>query len=121
MHDSINDNKRGRYGLALILLALLLGACAVAHFLAHTKMDFNNRHFAVMDERTAREIRVVDFLDANLWIPLLYTGVFVGAVLWLEYRGGPRSMVWVTFVLLALPCLIYARSCLHLFFKFDMF
>jgi hypothetical protein len=88
--------------------------------MAHAKMDFNNRQFAVMDDRTMREVRVIDFLHANLWLPLLYSAVFAGSVLWLEYRGAPRWAVWGTFVLLALPCLTYARACLHIVGKFDM-
>lgn len=34
------------------------------------RWNFNHQQFAVMDERTAREIRVIDFLHAYLWFPL---------------------------------------------------
>jgi len=107
-----------RHAASSMLLVLLLGASAVADFMARTRMDMANRRFAIMDGRTVREMRVIDFIHAHLWIVIAYLAVFLAFLLWLEFRGAPRWSVWVTFIMLAVPALTYGSACLHIGNKF---
>ena len=83
-------------------------------------MDLASRRFAIMDDRTVREMSVIDFIHGHLWIVVAYVVVFLACLLWLEFRASPRWAVWVTFVVLASPVLAYARACLHIGNKFIM-
>ena len=101
-----------------MLVVLLLGACAFADFMARIRMDMASRHFAIMDDRTVRDIRFIDFMHAHLWMVIAYMVVFLGSLLWLECRAVTRWSVWVTFIVLALPALAYGSACLHIGNKF---
>ena len=81
-------------------------------------MDMASRQFAIMDDRTAREMIVIDFIHGHLWMIVAYAAVFVACLLWLEFRTTPRWAVLATFIVLALPPLAYARACLHIGNKF---
>jgi hypothetical protein len=93
-------------------------ASAFADFMARIRMDLANRQFAIMDERTVREMRVIDFIHTHLWMVIAYVAVFLACLLWLESRPMPRWSVWVTFIVLALPALAYGNACLHIGNKF---
>ena len=107
-----------RHSASSVVLLLLLGASTFAHVLAHLRMDMANRQFAIMDDRTIREIAVIDFMHAHYWVAIAYAVVFFATLLWLEIRSAPRWAVWVMFCLLALPCLVYAGACLRIGNKF---
>ena len=107
-----------RHGVSSVFLLLLLGASGFAHFLAHVRMEAANRQFAIMDDRTIRQMGVIDFMHAHYWIAIAYGAVFLACLLWLEFRGAPRWAVWVTFCILALPCIVYAGACLCIGNKF---
>ncbi len=107
-----------RHSASSVLLLLLLGASAFAHVLAHVRMEVASRQFAIMDDRTIRQMGVIDFMHAHYWIAIAYGTVFFATLLWLEFRSAPRWAVWVAFCLLAMPCIIYAGACLHIGNKF---
>jgi len=107
-----------RYAASSMLLVLLLGASAFADFMARIRMDMANRQFAILDDRTAREMSVIDFIHAHLWIVIAYVAVFLACLVWLEFRAAARWSVWVTFIVLALPALAYGSACLHIGAKF---
>ena len=67
-----------------------------------------------MDDRTIREIRLIEFLHVNLWILAFYSGLFLVSLCWMEQRRYPRWTVWVAFALLALPFVAYLRACFHI-------
>ena len=90
---------------------MVLGASTFAHVLARVRMDMASR-FAIMDDRTIGQMRVIDFMNAHRSVAITYAAVFLASLLWLEFRAAARWVVWVTFVLLALPCLTYAWACL---------
>src|SRR6266542_2310884 len=100
-----------RHSASSVLLLLVLGASTFAHVLARVRMDMASR-FAIMDDRTIGQMRVINFVHAHCWVAIAYAVVFLASLLWLELRDAPRWVVWVTFVLLALPCLTYAWACL---------
>ena len=103
-----------RHGLSSFSLALLLGAAAAAHFMARLRMDMSSRQFAIMDERTIRDMTVIDFIHAQYWVVIAYAAVFLACLLWLEFRAASRWTVCVAFILLALPALAYGRACSHI-------
>ena len=103
-----------RHGLSSFSLALLLGACAFADFMARLRMDIFSRQFAIMDERTIRDMTVIDFIHAQYWVVIAYAAVFLACLLWLEFRAASRWTVCVAFILLALPALAYGRACSHI-------
>ena len=74
--------------------------------------------FAIMDDRTFREMRAIDVIHAHFWIVIGYTAFSLACLLWLEFRAAPRWSVWVTFIVLALPVLAYSSACLHIGNKF---
>jgi hypothetical protein len=77
-------------------------------------MGIANRQFAFMDERTIRQMSAIDFMHAHYWIAIAYAAVFLSSLLWLEFRGAPRWAVWITFSVLAIPCLVYAWACVRI-------
>src|SRR6266516_4864827 len=101
-----------RHSAPSVLLLLILGASTFAHVLAHVRMDAASRQFAIMDDRTIGQMRVIDFMNAHRSAAITYAAVFLVSLLWLELRDAARWVVWVTFVLLALPCVTYAWACL---------
>ncbi len=109
-----------RHGGSVASLVVLFGMIAFTHWSARLRMDMASRQFAIMDDRTVREMSVIDFIHGHLWIVVAYAAVFLACLLWLEFRAAPRWTVWVTFILLALPSLAYAWACLHIGNKFIM-
>jgi hypothetical protein len=95
-------------------LALRLGACAFADFMARLRMDMFSRQFAIMDERKIRDMTVIDFIHGQYWVVIAYVAVFLACLLWLEIRAASRWTVCVAFIVLALPALAYGRACLHI-------
>src|SRR5438093_6122432 len=88
-------------------LVVLLGGVAFAHWSARLRMDMANRQFAVMDDRTSREMMIIEFIHEHLWILVAYAVVFLFCLLWLEVRAAPRWAVCVSFGVFALPFLAY--------------
>jgi uncharacterized membrane protein YecN with MAPEG domain len=109
-----------RAGGSVASLVVLFGIIAFTHWSARLRMDMASRQFAIMDDRTVREMSVIDFIHGNLWIVAAYIAVFLACLLWLEFRAAPRWAVWATFIVLALPVLAYTRACLHIGNKFIM-
>ncbi len=103
-----------RHGAFSGLLALLLVGSAFADLIARTKMDMSNRQFAIMDDRTVRQMGFIDFVHAHMWMVIVYVVVFQAGLLWLEFRAMPRWCVWVTFIVLSLPALAYGSACWHI-------
>ena len=107
-----------RHSAPSVLLLLILGASTFAHVLAHVRMDAASRQFAIMDDRTIGQMRIIDFVHAHCWVVIAYAVVFLASLLWLELRDAPRWSIWVTFAVLALPFLAYAEACLRIGNKF---
>ena len=40
--------------------------------------------------------------------------IFFACLLWLEIRVVPRWAVWLSFILLSMPCLAYMWACAHI-------
>jgi hypothetical protein len=99
-------------------LVVLFGAVTFTHWSARLRMDMASRQFALMDDRTVRKLSVIDFVHSHFWIAAAYGAVFLACLIWLEFRAAPRWAVWATFIMLALPSLAYARTCLHIGNKF---
>ena|SRR5437867_1950087 len=107
-----------RRGGSVASLVVLLGGVAFAHWSARLRMDMAHRHFAIMDDRTSREMMIIDFIHGHVWILAAYAAVFLFCLLWLEFRTAPRWAVWVSFAVFAMPFLAYAVACLHIGNKF---
>jgi len=95
------------------MLALVLGLAVLVHGMARLKMDLAD-HFALMDMRTLRELRLIAYVHTHLWLPASYAVVFFACLLWLEIRVVPRWAVWLSFILLSMPCLAYMWACAHI-------
>src|SRR5262249_41258155 len=113
IYKSIN-----RKAASTFLLFLMLSGCAMADFMARERMLWSNRHFFVEDDRAVQEMSIIDFISAHHWMAFVYVAVFLSSLWWLEFRHPARWVVWVTFGLMALPCLAYGRACLHVGMKF---
>ena len=107
-----------RHGASPLGLLILLGFCAMAHYLAFERMEFAQRQFAFMDAKTIQRMAIIDFIHNHLWLVTPYALVFLGSLLWLEIRSAPRWAIWVSFLFLALPCSAYVRGCIAIFNKF---
>jgi len=103
-----------QYSTSTVLLLFLLTASAFAHSLALVRMEVASRWFAVMDDRTVSQMGIIDFMHAHQWMAIVCGAVFLGMLLYLEFRKAPRWSVWITFCLLALPCMTYAGACLRI-------
>jgi len=95
-------------------LVVLFGLVAFTHWWARFRMEIASRQFVIMDERTAREMSIIDFIHDHLWIVAAYAVVSFTSLIWLECRTSPRWAVWVTFLVLAIPLLAYGGACLHI-------
>jgi hypothetical protein len=107
-----------RHGATSVSFIVLFGACAWFDFIARIRMDLANRQFVIMDNRTLRELRVIDLVREHHWLAITYFAVFFIGLLWLEFRAAPRWAVWIIFILFALPALFYAQACMHISNKF---
>jgi hypothetical protein len=116
--DALKRMKR--YGGSVVSLIVLFGLMAFIHWDARFRMDMASRQFAIMDDRALREMSFIDFIHGHLWIVAAYAVVFFACLVWLKFRGAPRWLVWITFLVLALPLLVYGRACLHIGNKFIM-
>jgi hypothetical protein len=103
-----------RRGGSVASLVVLFGLIAFTHWSARLRLDMANGQFAIMDDRTVREISVIDFMHGHWWIVAAYGVLFLACLIWLEFRTASRWAVWATFIMLALPLLAYARACLHI-------
>jgi hypothetical protein len=106
--------RLNRHGASSIFAILFLGAISFAHFMARTRMDICHRQFALMYSRTIHEMALIDFIDSHFWLVFAYAVLYVASLLWLEIRSAPRWTIWLTFVLLAVPTMVYARAALHI-------
>ena len=84
-------------------------------------MEMANRQFALMDDRTIREMTAIDFLHDHYWIGIFYAAAFLIGLLWLEFRASRCWLVWGSFVLFAAPCCAYLWACMHIGVKFVAF
>lgn len=96
----------------------ILGVAALFHFDAHSRMELAHRQFAIMDDKTILEMRIIDFLHDNYWIATLYGAIYLGSMLWLARTNYPRRIVWGAFILLMQPVLPYIAICFKIGGKF---
>jgi hypothetical protein len=101
-----------RHGTSAALLLLLVGGCAYAHLVAATKADLLREVAMNMDPASLRRGAGIEFIHNHWWFVLPYLAVFGGSVVWLEARNAPRWAVWTVFMVLAVPCFMYAWACL---------
>jgi len=73
--------------------------------------------FALRDDRTEHEIVMIHFVHTNPWVAVFYGAILLASLIWLQSRSAPQWSGWLTFVLFAVPCFVYARACLHIFCK----
>lgn len=110
--------RLNRHGASSILSILLLGIVGFTDFMAWTRMELCQRQFLLMDSRAIHEIAVIDFIHAHIWLVCGYIVLFLASLLWLEVRSASRWIVWLTFVLFAVPSVIYGAACAHISNKF---
>ena len=118
VHIQEGLKRINRHGGSVASLVVLFGAIAFTHWSARLRMNMAGRQFALMDDRTMRELSVIDFVHSHWWIVAACGVVFLTCLIWLEFRAAPRWAVWATFIMLALPLLAYAWACLHIGNKF---
>jgi hypothetical protein len=110
-----------RHKASFVWLPLLAVIGAGAHFLARYRMEQSGRHFAFMDPITVRHIPMIDAMHAHLGYAFGYAAVFLGTLLWLEWRKAPRWIVWASFGILAVPSLDYTWACIALGTRFAVY
>jgi hypothetical protein len=92
----------------------------MAHFMAHTRSGLVH-DFGLVDDRTLGELRLIQFIQTNLWVFGVYFGFLLGVWFWLGFRWAPRSLTIFCLGLLLFPCLLYIRACLHIAGKLLLF
>ena len=106
-----------QHGTALVLFMIVMIVCVNTHMLGRAKATIFKGKFLLWDDCAAAEVNLIHYVHAHWWIAIPY-GIFVASCLgWLEIRNAPRWTVWVSFLLLSLPAIAYARACAHIFFK----
>jgi uncharacterized membrane protein YecN with MAPEG domain len=110
-----------RHKASSVGLPLLAVVGAGAHFLARFRMERSGRQFAFMDPITVRHMPLIDTMHAHLGYAVGYAAVFLGTLLWLELRGAPRWVIWITFALLSVPSLDYTWACIALGTRFAIY
>ena len=101
-------------GVLHFLVLALGGVCLLGHCLARARMEAGHRQFPVMEPRTIRSMAVIDFLHQHWAMPYLYLVVFVGSLIYLEWRNAPRWSQWVVFFFFALPAITYFIGCVRI-------
>ena len=96
----------------------VLSLVTLLHFDAHSRMELAHRHFAIMDDKTISEMKIIDFLHDNYWIAIAYGVTYLGFMLSLVRRNQPRWIIWGTFLLLMQPALPYMAICFKIGGKF---
>ena len=94
-----------------ITLAILIGACILAHNRALVWLEMVGTPLPAMKPTAVARLRFIDYVDTHLWIVLPYLGAWIGALLWLQIRESPRWSLRLTFILLALPAFGYIWIC----------
>jgi hypothetical protein len=110
-----------RHKASSIGLPLLAFAGAGAHFLARFRMERSGRQFEFMDPITVRHMPMIDAMHAHLGYAFGYAIVFLGTLLWLEWRGARSWVIWATFALLSVPSLDYTWGCVALGTRFAVY
>ena len=110
-----------RHKASSVWLPLLVGTGAFAHFLARFRMEQSDRQFAFMDSITIRHMPTIDAMHAHPGYAFGYAAVFLGTLLWLEWRKAPRLVIWIAFALLSVPILDYTWACLALGTRFAIY
>jgi hypothetical protein len=110
-----------RHPASSVWLPLLAAPGAFAHFLALFRMERSGRQFEFMDPITVRHMPLIDTMHAHLGYAFGYAAVFLGTLLWLEWRRAPRWVICITFVLLSVPSLDYTWACLALGTRFAIY
>jgi hypothetical protein len=105
---------------SFLFIVILFGICGMAHFMAQTKSGLAH-YFALVDDRTLGELRLIQFIQTNLWIFGVYFGFLLGVWFWLGIRSASRFLTILCLGLLSLPCLLYIRACLHISNKLLLF
>lgn len=104
----------GRGGTSVPLVGLLLEAGLFAHWVAVGAASKLADPPPELEARIVRSLAVVRFIQLHPWITLPYVALFVGSLLWLQWRHAPRWSVWATWTVWAVPCVQYAWACLRL-------
>jgi hypothetical protein len=104
-----------RHKTSTALLALMVICCAIAHSVAVSRITLlSSFPVANLPTRLIRNIAGIQFINAIWSFPLVYLLIFVGTLLYMEFRSTPRWAVWISFVLLSIPIVAYLLICLRL-------
>ena len=106
LHRALN-----RYVAHPVLVVFLFAFCVSCHKLALWQMGLCNRNFIVMDTETVHNMALIDFVGNNYPLAIIYLVFFEGLLLFLAIRGCPRWSIWITFLVLSMPCLMYMYVC----------
>ena len=77
-------------------------------------MAYQKIGLVVLDDRAAREARLIDFVHGHLWIVPIYFSFLVAVWFWLGLRNAGKVLMFVALTLLSAPLLFYDRACLHI-------
>lgn len=102
-----------RHVASLFMTFALSGLCVFWHQVAWSKMIAAGDHFAVIDSVDQNRMALIQFLNRHWWLAGSYVLFFCGSLLFLETNNAPRWSVWMAFLILAVPCVIYLAACVH--------
>jgi hypothetical protein len=105
--------SRGPLVSPLIASIFLASLCVFGHFLASSRMEFR-ASFALHNVRTTHGMQLVEFLEANLWLPAGYLLVATALFVFSSARRHPAWAGWLCFMLLASPGVCYLYVCSYL-------
>jgi hypothetical protein len=113
-HEPMSALRRiNQHGVPFLLAFALFALCTLFHQLALAGMEASGNMFPVMDSRTIHNMALIDFINSHLpWI-VLYLGLFLGSLFYLEWRGNYK-FAWVVWLILAMPCIVYLLVCLRI-------
>jgi hypothetical protein len=97
-----------------VCLAVFFAFCWVTHYAAVLKMQFFNRQFALMNDKTLRAMALIDWVAANWWLAVAYAFLAVASVAFLQFRGRPRWTWRVTALVFCIPCVVYWQPCAYI-------
>jgi hypothetical protein len=103
-----------RHGTSCASLTLLLLFSFAAHTVAVSRITlFDGIPLATLPPRLLRNIAGIHLFQLNWWFGLPYLLLFIGLLLYMEFRSTPRWTVWATFAFMSLPIIAYSLTCVR--------
>ena len=103
-----------RCAAVYVCLAAFFAICWFIHFAASMKMEFCNRQFALMNDKTLRAMALIDWVAAHAWLAIAYVFLTAASVVFLQIRGRPAWTYWLAAVVFCVPCVVYWLPCAYI-------